>query len=149
MRWAMVLFSFLCIALGVWPEPLYRMLPYAVQFEAYTAAHVLTQLQLLLFSGLAFFVMLGFLKRTPTITLDFDWIWRVLLPALARRVGALISAAQAFLVRVLSGAVQRLSIGVARQRAPQGLLVRTWPTRSMAVWVMVMLLVYLVLYYVR
>ena len=80
MRWAMVLFAFLCIALGIWPEPLYRMLPYPVQYEAYTAGHVLTQLQLLLFSGLAFFVMLGFLKRTPTITLDFDWFWRVLLP---------------------------------------------------------------------
>ena len=149
MRWAMVLFAFLCIALGVWPEPLYRMLPYPVQYEAYTAAHVVTQLQLLLFSGLAFFLMLGFLKRTPTITLDFDWTWRVLLPALARRVGALISAVQTFLGGVLSGTVQRFSIGVARQRVPQGLLVRTWPTGSMALWLMVMLLGYLVLYYVR
>ncbi len=65
MRWAMVLFAFLCIALGVWPEPLYRMLPYPVHYQPYTAAHVLTQLQLLLFSGLAFFVLLGWLKRTP------------------------------------------------------------------------------------
>lgn len=149
MRWAMVLFAFLCIALGVWPEPLYRMLPYPVHFEAYTTAHVLTQLQLLLFSGLAFFVMLGFLKRTPTITLDFDWTWRVLLLALTRRVGAPILAAQTFLGHALSGAVQRFSLGVDRQRAPQGLLVRTWSTSSMALWVMVMLLAYLVLYYVR
>ena len=37
MRWAMVFFAFLCIALGVWPEPLYAMLPYAVNFEPYTA----------------------------------------------------------------------------------------------------------------
>ncbi len=149
MRWAMVLFAFLCIALGVWPEPLYRMLPYPVQYEAYTAAHVLTQLQLLLFSGLAFFVMLGLLKRTPTVTLDFDWIWRVLLPALAQRVGALISAAQTLLGHALSGAMQRFSTEIARQRVPQGLLVRTWPTSGMALWVMVMLLAYLVLYYVR
>ena len=28
MRWAMILFAFLCIALGVWPEPLYALLPY-------------------------------------------------------------------------------------------------------------------------
>jgi multicomponent Na+:H+ antiporter subunit D len=58
MRWAMVAFAFLCIALGVWVEPLYALLPYAVTYEPYTWAHVLTQLQLLLFSGLAFFVML-------------------------------------------------------------------------------------------
>jgi multicomponent Na+:H+ antiporter subunit D len=76
MRWAMIVFAFLCIALGVWPEPLYALLPYPVDYVPYTAAHVLTQLQLLLFSGLAFFVMLDYLKRTPTITLDTDWLWR-------------------------------------------------------------------------
>ncbi|MCF8211100.1 MAG: Na(+)/H(+) antiporter subunit D, partial [Rhodoferax sp.] len=86
MRWAMVLFAVLCIALGVWPEPLYALLPYAVHYQPYTAPHVLTQLQLLLFSGLAFFVMLPYLKRTLTITLDTDWLWRKLLPALARAI---------------------------------------------------------------
>lgn len=148
MRWAMILFSFLCIALGVWPEFLYRMLPYPVQYEPYTAAHVLTQLQLLLFSGLAFFVMLKFLKRTPTITLDIDWIWRASLPASVRRAGALFSTVQTSLGRVLSSAVNRCLIGVARQCVPQGLLVRNWPTGSMALWVMVILLGYLTLYYV-
>jgi hypothetical protein len=65
MRWAMVIFAALCIGLGVWPDPLYAMLPYAVNYVPYTAAHVLTQLQLLLFSGLAFFVMLE-LPQTHT-----------------------------------------------------------------------------------
>src|SRR3990167_4871193 len=87
MRWAMVVFAFLCIALGVWPEPLYTLLPFAVNFVPYTGAHVVTQLQLLLFSGLAFFVMLPYLKRTLTITLDTDWVWRRLLPALLLNVG--------------------------------------------------------------
>ncbi|MDO9601460.1 MAG: Na(+)/H(+) antiporter subunit D, partial [Rhodocyclaceae bacterium] len=82
MRWAMILFAFLCIALGIWPEPLYAILPYAVDYVPYTAAHVLTQLQLLLFSGLAFFVMLNYLKRTPTISLDVDWLYRKPLPVL-------------------------------------------------------------------
>ena len=48
-----------------------------------------------------------------------------------------------------SGAVQWFAAGVARQRQPQGMLVRTWSTRGMALWVMVMLLVYLVIYYAR
>jgi multicomponent Na+:H+ antiporter subunit D len=86
MRWAMVAFAFLCIALGVWAGPLYALLPYAVKYEPYTWAHVLTQLQLLLFSGLAFFVMLPYLKRTLTITLDTDWVWRRLLPTSWRHV---------------------------------------------------------------
>jgi multicomponent Na+:H+ antiporter subunit D len=82
MRWAMVFFSFLCVALGVWPEPLYALLPFPVTYAPYTWAHVLGQTQLLLFSGLAFFVMLPYLKRTLTITLDTDWFWRRLGPAL-------------------------------------------------------------------
>ena len=149
MRWAMILFAFLCIALGVWPEPLYRMLPYPVQYEAYTAAHVLAQVQLLLFSGLAFFVMLRWLQRTPTITLDVDWIWRVLLPEFARRTGSAFAALQRPLSGIGSRAARRLAAGIARERAPQGLLVRTQATRGMGLWVMVMLAAYLAIYYAR
>ena len=45
---------------------------------------MVSQLQLLLFSGLAFFLLLGWLKRTLTITLDVDWLYRRLGVALAR-----------------------------------------------------------------
>jgi len=146
MRWAMILFAFLCLAVGVWPQPLYRMLPYPVHFEAYTAVHVVTQLQLLLFSGLAFFLMLGFLKRTATVTLDVDWLWRVLLPALARRADALLAAVRRQVTSLLAGGVARLGVVIDRERRPYGMLVRTYPTASMALWVMAMLLGYLVLY---
>ena len=76
MRIAMIFFAFACIFLGVFPGVLYSMLPYEVNYVPYTAAHILTQLQLLLFSGLAFFVMLPLMKRTLTISLDFDWFYR-------------------------------------------------------------------------
>jgi len=76
MQWAMVFFAFLCIAIGVYPQPLYSILPYPVEYQAYTGLHVVRMLQLLFFSGLAFFVFLGLLKRTETITLDTDWIYR-------------------------------------------------------------------------
>ena len=147
MRWAMMLFAFLCIALGVWPEPLYALLPYAVDYVPYTGAHVLTQLQLLLFSGLAFFVMLGFLKRTPTISLDVDWLWREVLPA-TLEVGTLgwitLKNSATGMLEAKSSALFAL---IARHRQADGLLIRCWPTRSMALWVMVMLLAYLAIYY--
>jgi len=76
MQWAMVFFAFLCISLGVYPQPLYNILPYPVDYQAYTGIHVIRMLQLLFFSGLAFFVFLGLLKRTETITLDTDWCYR-------------------------------------------------------------------------
>lgn len=147
MRWAMVAFAFLCIALGVWPEPLYALLPYAVTYEPYTGAHVLTQLQLVLYSGLAFFVMLPYLKRTPTITLDTDWLYRRLLPAGAGRLEALIGAA----AKTLKTRCRQLGIGllaaVTRHAGLDARLARTWPTGSMALWVLVLLLGYLLLYY--
>ena len=40
-------------------------------------------LQLLMFSGLAFFLMLPLMRRTLTITLDVDWLYRRSLPAVA------------------------------------------------------------------
>jgi multicomponent Na+:H+ antiporter subunit D len=147
MRWAMILFAFLCIALGVWPQPLYTMLPYPVDYVPYTGAHVLTQLQLLLFSGLAFFVMLDYLKRTPTITLDFDWLWRIALPGIA---GVLTRVWRDLLAPISARIVTQASAAatlLARHRQPGGLLLRSWPTGSMALWVMVMLLANLVFFY--
>lgn len=69
--------AFICIFLGVYPEPLYNILPYEMEaYQAYTPAHVTTQLQLLMFSALVFFLFLPLLKRTETIALDTDWFYR-------------------------------------------------------------------------
>ena len=73
---AMALFAFICIFLGVYPQPLYDILPYSVDFQAYTLEHTLNQFQLLMFSALAFFLLLPLLKRTETISLDTDWFYR-------------------------------------------------------------------------
>ncbi|MBW2451450.1 MAG: Na(+)/H(+) antiporter subunit D [Deltaproteobacteria bacterium] len=74
---AMALLAFICIFLGVYPQPLYNILPFgAVEFHAYTLEHTLNQLQLLMFSALAFFMLLPLLKRTETISIDTDWVYR-------------------------------------------------------------------------
>lgn len=80
MRVAMILFAFLCLLIGIYPAPLYQLLPYPVDYVPYTGDHVVSQLQLLLFSGLAFFVMLPWMQRSMTLSLDFDWFYRVLFP---------------------------------------------------------------------
>ncbi len=76
MLFAMGFLAFLCIALGVFPQPLYDILPYAVDYNAWTVPHVITQMQLLMLSALVFFLFLKMLKRTPTISLDTDWLYR-------------------------------------------------------------------------
>ena len=76
---AMGLASFLCIAIGVYPQPLYALLPFPVDYAPYTTTHVVTMLQLLIFSGLAF----ATLQRTGlyppelrSTVLDFDFFYR-------------------------------------------------------------------------
>jgi multicomponent Na+:H+ antiporter subunit D len=85
MKWAMIIFSALCIFLGVYPAPLYAILPFPAPegetlYQAYTYGHVVQQFELLIAAGAAFFLLLPMLKRTRTITLDFDWIYRRLIP---------------------------------------------------------------------
>ena len=147
MRLAMILFAFLCIALGAWPAPLYALLPHPVDYVPYTYAHVVTMLQLLLFSGLAFFIMLPYLKRTLTITLDWDWLYRWLAPRVIDQA-----------TRVVDRWHRHRSIDMLRHighffgrlflyHGPQGILARTWATGSMVLWVVILLGIYLVAYY--
>jgi len=143
MKLAMVFFSALCIGLGIEPGPLYALLPYEVDFVPYTGSHIVYQLQLLLFSGLAFFLMLGWLKRTLTITLDFDWFYRRLGRDAALAVDRV--ASRGWDVGV--AAASRAALGVARAirqyHGPGGVLARSWPTGSMAFWTTMMLAAFL------
>jgi multicomponent Na+:H+ antiporter subunit D len=148
MQAGMVLFSVLCIGLGVFPGPLYALLPYPVDYVPYTAEHVVSMLQLLLFSGLAFFLMLDWLKRTNTITLDFDWFYRGFGRALAREFDVKSGQAwAAFAHRSWRGA-ERLMSALYRHHGPHGVLARSWPTGSIALWMTVLLATYLLFYYI-
>ena len=73
---AMGTLALLSIFIGVFPKTLYAILPYPVDYVPYTADHVVSQLQILLFSALAFFILLRFLQSTNTISLDTDWFYR-------------------------------------------------------------------------
>lgn len=147
MQLAMILFAALCIGLGVWYEPLYRMLPYPVDYVPYTAWHVVFQLQLLLFSGLAFFVMLGWLRRTRTITLDADWLYRRPGPALARASARLAGRALAASSGLADHTVRALITACYRLAGENGLMARTRPTGAIALWMAILLGAYLVVYY--
>jgi multicomponent Na+:H+ antiporter subunit D len=93
MQAAMIIYAILCIAIGVFPGVFYAMLPFPVDYVPYTVGHVLHVTQLLLFSGLAFFVLLPIMKRTLTISLDLDWFYRRLGPALAGWLGGVVASA--------------------------------------------------------
>ena len=150
---AMIIFSVLCILLGVMPELLYRFLPYPVEYEAYEPGKVIFYLQLLLFSGLAFFLLLPLMKRTNTISLDTDWIWRVLLYRIAvtlytgiGRAGIAVQGAAARALEQLQGfALRHFATPAARTRP--GVFARAWPIGSTALWIAVLLIGYVFVYY--
>ncbi|MGE0624090.1 MAG: Na(+)/H(+) antiporter subunit D [Pseudomonadales bacterium] len=144
---AMLLFAALCIFLGVYPEPLWAMLPYPVDYEAYAPDKVLFYLQLLLFSGLAFFLFLPLMRRTLTISLDTDWLWRVMLPRLANRLLTAAGRVGASLNRVWAPLGQRLGLWLTGLLGGTGAFGRTWQVGTTALWIVVLLTAYISLYY--
>ena len=145
MRAAMILFSAACIGIGLFPQALYGLLPYPVDYEPYTASHIVTQLQLLLFSGLAFFALLPLMKRTETISLDVDWLYRRAGPFLFARLTGVTVAGRRFVEETLVAPALKLWSHVQQHYGPGGILARTWPTGSVVTWVVVLLAVYLLL----
>jgi multicomponent Na+:H+ antiporter subunit D len=76
----MGIMAFFCIFIGLYPQPLYKLLPYPVDFEAFTAPHVVETLQLLLFASFAFFLLITsgiYPPERRTISLDTDWPLRM------------------------------------------------------------------------
>ncbi|MDJ0832467.1 MAG: Na(+)/H(+) antiporter subunit D [Gammaproteobacteria bacterium] len=150
---AMIIFSVLCIFMGVYPESFYGYLPYAVDYEAYSAGKVLFYLQLLLFSGLAFFLLLPMMKRTLTISLDFDWFWRVFL----YRFGKLVVDAGTEFRDVFMWRWQSVSaVYMDRLRRyfgqwgmdnKRGMFASAWPIGTTALWIAVLLSTYIVVHY--
>ena len=139
MRLAMLLFAAACVLLGIFPEWLYGLLPYPVDYQPYTASHVMTQLQLLLFSGLAFFVLLPLMRRTETISLDADWLWRVAGYRLGR--GCLVGLGQ--LRAYIADSIVRVSslvLALASGRWGRAALARK-PLGAMMFWVVLLLAV--------
>jgi multicomponent Na+:H+ antiporter subunit D len=80
MRIAMGMAAFICIFLGIYPAPLYAILPYPLEFEPYSAFHVVSMLQLLMFGALAFTLLIlsGYYPaELRASNLDTDWFARI------------------------------------------------------------------------
>jgi len=81
MNVAMAITSFLCIFIGCYPLWLYKMLPFpeeAMKYlpQVYSGYHISETLQILLFTGLGFFLLINKLTPEAKISLDLDWFYR-------------------------------------------------------------------------
>jgi multicomponent Na+:H+ antiporter subunit D len=148
MRVAMVAFAALCIIPGVFPQQtLYFMLPNIVHYDANTLPHVANQLQLLLFSGLAFFVCLPLLKRTQTITLDIDWLYRRVLKGLLILLEKAAHAGYTAGICALQHGLRLFVARVLHLTGPGGIFAETKALANTTLIVATLLAGYLLLYY--
>ena len=76
MNLAMAIAAFLCFFIGIYPDYLYKMLPFPVDYHPYTAYHLSETMQILGCTGLGFYLMVKTLKPEPKINLDLDWFYR-------------------------------------------------------------------------
>lgn len=72
----MSLLGFLCVLFGIFPRPLYDLLPHGIDYQPYTLPHVTIVLQWLVFTAIAFAVLRKRLEPVAGRTLDFDWFYR-------------------------------------------------------------------------
>ncbi len=136
---AMGLAAALCLLIGVMPGPLYALLPAPIDYDAWTVKHVLKELQLLLFTGLAFFLLLRFVGGKPKIALDVDWLYRGGGRSLATSARDQVRAANQSLRKSFMSALVLWMARIKKRHGRDGKLARTWPTGSMAFWVGVLL----------
>ncbi len=131
---AMGITAFLCIAIGVYPAPLYALLPYEVQYESYTTTHVITQLQLLFFSALAFTVLMRtgiYPPELKSVNLDSDWTYRKAVPSVIRVLAAFVAHVYDVILTFLSNRINNTIRRLHRSHGPEGRMARNWPTGSM------------------
>ena len=147
---AMGMAAALCILIGVFPSLLYGFLPWDVHYVPYTADHVLSQLQLLFFSALAF-AWLNLAKlyppELPSVNLDVDWLYRGLGMGSVRRAERAWKKAEQSFADLISHGAGALHRAAAQHYGPASVLARTWSTGFSALWVVILLGICLILYY--
>ena len=148
---AMGLAAALCIAIGVYPEPLYALLPYPVNYVPYTTAHVITMLQLLAFAALAFAVLMRTGLYPPELrstNLDTDWVYRRLAPNLIRSFVKSLGELRDELARWAQMGVGFILDRAFQYHGPNSWLARTWPIGGSALCVLTLLGGYLIIYFI-
>ena len=66
----------LCVVIGLFPQTFYDFLNFTGSYAVYKPAKIIHTLELLVFTGLGFWLMLGALKPKDRVSTDTDWLYR-------------------------------------------------------------------------
>ena len=150
---AMGLAALACVILGTFPaQTVYALLPWEHDYQPYDITHVLTQLQLLFFSALAFVWLNSrnmYPPELPSTNLDTDWFYRKIAPAFIKKFATTAYGAYGQLENAVIISVKQMIQNSydAKSGKPKGYFAKLWPIEIMVVWVAVLLVAYLLLYY--
>ena len=142
MQMAMGFTAFLCVFIGVYPEPLYALLPYEVVYRPYTMSHVVGQLQLLCFALLAFAVLMRRGIHPPEIravNLDVDWIYRRFIPTFYNIIYNSVAKVFIFIEAVIISVIQMTIKGLYKLHGPETGVSRMRGVGAMVMWVAILL----------
>jgi multicomponent Na+:H+ antiporter subunit D len=139
---AMSIAAILCIFIGTQPQYLYTLLPWEVDYWPYDTTHVLSQLQLLFFSALAF-VWLNKQGLYPPelhgINIDAEWWYRKLLPDTARFIFSTAKGIGSKATDAIHNVSEDAIVTIKRTPLGRFSLAANWPTGSMVFWIAVIL----------
>ena len=76
MNLAMVLGTAATVAIGIFPDKFYALMPYKTIVEPYHMGHVLEYVAIFIGGSIPFFLYLKKMKPHDEVTVDFDWFYR-------------------------------------------------------------------------
>ena len=139
---AMSIAAVLCIFIGTQPQYLYALLPWEVDYWPYNTTHVLSQLQLLFFSALAFIWLNKqgiYPPELHAVNIDVEWLYRKLMPDTARSAYSFLKQTGNSLEDTLDSKLKDAAKSMISTRLGRFNLAASWPTGSMAFWLAVIL----------
>ena len=144
--------AFLCVAIGVFPGWLYEILPYNVDYVPYTTTHVVTQIQLLVFSALAF----GWLTRSglfpphlKSTNLDFDWTYRHLMPNIISRMSRILAFSDKIARSIFIKCLEHFISRVSQHHGPEGFLARTLSLGASVSLIITLLAIFVIIFFIN
>ena len=147
---AMAIAAVLCIAIGSFPQFLYGLLPFPMDYSPYDITHVLTQLQILCFSALAF-VWLNRKGLYPpelrSTNLDAEWFYRCLLPGIWHYIIAITAKIYHSIGKFCEYFIQSIVRYWVKYSAPTAALGRGWSVNTMILALLSLMIVVLVVNY--
>ncbi len=143
---AMTIGAVLCLAIGIYPHMLYRLLPFVTNYNPYDLTHVLAQTQLLFFAILAF-VWLNLKGIYPpeirAINIDAEWLYRKFFKRIFHSILSWVWHSDSVFRKAVMTRIKGLMLYFAEVHSPSGQASIIRPTGYMVIWVAILLAAYL------